>query len=147
MRVCVTTDIAAPIDRVWRALTIPDEVRVWDGVEPLDVPTDYPQAGQHARWRSALGPVRLTLHDRIVAIDDELRFAASVDVMFVHVDEEYRLAPTAQGGTTLITDDDVRSHIPGLNWLAVQLTRSNVQASMARLKAFCEQPGGADTGD
>ena len=140
MRVCLTTDIAAPIDRVWRALTIPEEVRVWDGVDPLDVPIHYPQAGQHARWRSALGPLRLTLHDRIREIDDGLRMAATIDIAFVHVDEEYRLAPTANGGTTLVTDDSVRSHIPGLNWLALQLTRANVQASMARLKAFCEQP-------
>jgi uncharacterized protein YndB with AHSA1/START domain len=154
MRVCLTTDIAAPIDRVWRALTIPDEVRVWDGVDPLDVPIHYPQAGQHARWRSAFGPLRLTLHDRIREIDDGLRMAATIDIAFVHVDEEYRLAPTANGGTTLTTDDSVRSHVPGgttlttddsvrshvpgLNWLALRLTRANVRESMARLKAFCE---------
>ena len=42
MRVYLTTDIAAPIERVWRALTIPEEVRAWDGVVPLDVPIDYP---------------------------------------------------------------------------------------------------------
>jgi uncharacterized protein YndB with AHSA1/START domain len=79
MRVCLTTDIAAPIDRVWRALTIPEEVRVWDGVEPLDVPTHYPQPGQHARWRSALGPaVRLTASP-VRADEDEIVVAAELE--------------------------------------------------------------------
>lgn len=140
MRVCVTTEIAAPTERVWRALTVPDEVAAWDGVVPLDVAADYPQPGQHARWRSALGPLRLTLHDRIRAIEPERRMAAEIDVAFVHVDEEYRLLVDEVGGSRLITDDDVRSHIPGLGWLAVRLTRANVVASMARLKEYCERP-------
>jgi hypothetical protein len=55
------------------------------------------------------------------------------------VDEEYRLTPTTQGGTTLITDDDVRARIPGLHRLASRLTEANVRSSMARLKAFCER--------
>jgi uncharacterized protein YndB with AHSA1/START domain len=140
VRVCVTTEIAAPVERVWRALTVPNEVSVWDGVVAFDVPADYPRPGQHARWRSAFGPWRLTLHDRIGAIDDGRRMTAAIDLAFVHVDEDYRLSPATDGGTTLVTDDEVRSHVPGLTWLAVRLTRANVVASMARLKAYCEQP-------
>jgi uncharacterized protein YndB with AHSA1/START domain len=135
--VVVTTDIAAPVERVWRALTDPAEVTAWDGVEPLDVAGDYPVVGQHARWRSALGPLRLTLHDRITAVEPLERFAARIDVAFVHVEEEYRLA-RAGGGTRLVTDDDVSSRVPGLGWLAVRLTRANVTRSMARLRAHCE---------
>jgi len=140
MRVCTLTEISAPVERVWRALTIPDEVSAWDGVVALDVPVDYPQVGQHARWRSAFGPLRLTLHDRICVIDDRRRMAAAIDIGFVHVDEEYRLSPTVGGGTILVTNDEVRSQVPGLSWLAVRLTRANVLSSMARLKRFCERP-------
>ena len=138
MRVCITTEIAAPVERVWRALTVPEEVSAWDGVAPVDVPAGYPRAGQHARWRSPLGPLRLTLHDRIEAVEDGRRLTAAIDVGFVHVAEEYRLSPAPGGGTTLITDDDARSRVPGLTWLAGRLTRANVAASMARLQSFCE---------
>jgi len=136
--VCVTTEIAAPLARVWRALTVPHEVSAWDGVAPLDVPVGYPQVGQHARWRSRFGPLRLTLHDRIEAVEEGRRLAASIDVGFVHVAEEYRLSPGPGGGTTLVTDDDARSRVPGLTWLALRLTQANVAASMARLRSFCE---------
>jgi uncharacterized protein YndB with AHSA1/START domain len=138
VRVCVTTEIAAAPARVWRALTVPDEVSAWDGVVPVDVPAGYPRAGQHARWRSPVGPLRLTLHDRVRTVDSGRRLAAGIDVGFVHVDEEYRLTPGPGGGTTLVTDDEARSKVPGLDWLAGRLTRANVVASMARLKAFCE---------
>ncbi len=140
MHVGVSTQISAPVETVWRALTVPDEVRVWDGVVPLDVPVDYPKVGQHARWRSAFGPLRLTLHDRIRVVEEPRRMTATIDLAFVHVEEEYRLTSLADGDTMLETDDEVHSHIAGLHWLAVRLTRANVVSSMARLKGFCERP-------
>ncbi|HEY5025381.1 MAG TPA: SRPBCC family protein [Acidimicrobiales bacterium] len=140
MRVCVSTQITAPVERVWNALTVPDEVSVWDGVTALDVPVDYPQVGHHARWHSAFGPLRLTLHDRVLVVEERLRLAATIDIAFIHVDEEYRLSPIAEGGTMLVTSDEVRSRVPGLSWFAVRLTRANVVSSMERLKEFCERP-------
>ena len=140
MHVGASTRIEAPVDRVWRALTVPNEVTVWDGVVPLDVPVDYPKVGHHARWRSAFGPLRLTLHDHILVVAEMRCMAATIDLALVHVDEAYRLSPIAGGGTMLVTDDEVRSRVPGLGWLAVRLTRANVLSSMARLKDFCERP-------
>ncbi|HEX5615708.1 MAG TPA: SRPBCC family protein, partial [Acidimicrobiia bacterium] len=101
--VVVTTLIGAPPERVWRALTVPAEVSAWDGVAAVAVAADYPTVGEHARWRTALGPLRLVLHDRISVVDPPVRFAARIDVGFVHVEEEYRLAPTPDGGTELVT--------------------------------------------
>jgi len=138
MRVNVTTEIAAPIDRVWRALTVIDQVRAWDGVVAHDVPEDYPAPGQHARWRSAFGPLQLMLHDRIVDVDENRRFRSLIDIAFIRVDEEYLLSSNEPGVTTLVTNDQVHSRIPGLGWLAVLLTRANVHDSMSRLKAYCE---------
>lgn len=137
-RVIVTTQVAAPPERVWRALTIPAEVERWDGVSPYDVPEGYPAVGQHARWLSTSGPLRLVLHDRILVVDPTTRFASSIDVGFVHVEEEYRLDASGQG-TELVSDNEVRSRIPGLGWLAERLTKANVAMSMDRLKAFCER--------
>ena len=140
MRVGVSTQISASVEKVWRALTVPDQVRVWDGVVPLDVPVDYPKVGQHARWRSSFGPLQLTLHDRICVVEELRRMTATIDLAFVHVEEEYRLTPLTGGHTMLETEDDVRSHVPGLRRLAVRLTRANVVSSMTRLKDFCERP-------
>ncbi|HEX4981704.1 MAG TPA: hypothetical protein VFV63_08400, partial [Ilumatobacteraceae bacterium] len=65
-----------------------------------------------------------------------VRFAAAIDVGFVHVEEEYRLTPV-DGGTELVVDDTVSSRLPGLGRLALRLTRANVVASMARLGEHC----------
>ena len=73
MRVQVITEIVAPAERVWKALTRIEEVRAWDGVVPFDVPDHYPEPGQHARWHSALGPWQLMLHDRVMAVEENRR--------------------------------------------------------------------------
>jgi uncharacterized protein YndB with AHSA1/START domain len=136
-KVVVTTEIAASPERVWRALTVPAEVERWDGVTARDVPEGYPAVGQHARWSTRSGPLRLVLHDRIRLVEPSTRFASSIDVGFVHVEEEYRLGLRGQG-VELVVDNDVRSRIPGLGWLAERLTKANVETSIERLKAFCE---------
>jgi len=138
VHLAVVVDIGAPVPVVWEALTVPARVSAWDGVEPVDVPPGYPAPGQHARWRARLGPLRLTLHDRVRAVDPGLCLASTIDVAFVHVEERYTLAETA-GGTRVTSDNAVSSPVPGLSPLAHRLTRTNVAASMDRLKAYCER--------
>lgn len=82
--------------------------------------------------------MRLILHDRITAVEEYREFCSRIDIGFVRVNERYVLAPSDGGGTVLETDDEVRSSYPGLGWLALGLTRSNVGASMTRLKQYCE---------
>ena len=125
--------------RVWRALTVPSEVQAWSGVTPFDVLQGYPAAGQHARWFAQVGPVRLVLHDRVQAVDPTIRLASSIAIGFVRIEEEYRLerhGPDCE----LVSVNEVRSSVPGLGRLAAWLTRSDVEASMQRLKDFCERP-------
>jgi hypothetical protein len=113
-------------------------VQCWDGVTPIDVPEAYPKAGQHARWSTSAGPFRLTLHDRILVVDPPRRFASSIDVGFVHVEEEYHLKASGSG-SELTSANEVRSRIPGLDRLAARMTKANVAMSMERLKVFCEK--------
>ena len=128
--------MASP-ERVWRALTEPSEVSAWDGVEPLSVPGGYPLAGQRARWRTRVGPIPLVLHDRVTAVETGRRLASVIDVGFVHVEEEYRLAP-GPSGTVLVSDNVVRSRVRGLDTLAVWTARRAIEASMRRLRLHCE---------
>ena len=70
----VSVEIEASTARVWRALCDPSEVVAWDtGVEKaIDVPDDYPQPGQHVRWRYTNGPFRI-LNDRPQEVVSEQR--------------------------------------------------------------------------
>jgi uncharacterized protein YndB with AHSA1/START domain len=136
-RVVVTVDIAVRPERVWRALTDPAEVEAWDGVTAVSVPAGYPAPGQHARWASRTGPVRMALHDRVRVVEAPRCFASTIDVGFVHVEETYRLDPQ-RPGTRLVSDNVVSSRLPGLGWLAAALARRNVAESMTRLASFCE---------
>jgi len=135
----VVVEIAAHPTRVWRALTVPAEVARWDGVVPTAVPDDYPVVGQHARWRTKIGFLGLTLHDRVRVVDEERCLASTIDVGIVHVEERYTLEATA-AGTRLTSDNEVRSRLPGLGRLALRLGASGVRSSMARLVTHCETP-------
>jgi len=137
-RLSVVVDIGAPVPVVWEALTVPARVSVWDGVEPVDVPAGYPAPGHHARWRTRLGPLRLTLHDRVEAVDPFVSLVSAIDVAFVHLHERYTLTDTA-GRTRVASDNEVSSSVPGLTPLALRLARANVTASMDRLKSYCER--------
>lgn len=135
---CIAVCIEAPVDRVWRALTVPEEVSRWDGVEPADVPPGYPRPGQHARWLTRLGPIRVVLHDRLQVVDPPFRLTSVIDVGFVHLSEDYLLTeiPT---GTALVSHNAVSSSVPGLGGLAAWLTRRNVGASLDRLVTYCRR--------
>jgi hypothetical protein len=137
--VVVAIHIGVPPARVWRALTVPSEVQAWSGVAPYDVPHGYPAAAQHARWFAQVGPLRLVLHDRVQAVDPTTRLASSIAVGFVRIEEEYRLEPHGPD-CDLVSANQVRSSVPGLGRLAAWLTRIDVEASMQRLKDYCERP-------
>lgn len=139
----VTVDIAAPPARVWRALCDPAEVVRWDTgvVEALDAPAEYPQPGQHVRWRYANGPFR-TLHDRPqdVVLERTLRSIITLGPMWF--DETYTLEANG-GGTRLSAAMRVRAPLPPLGWLLERLyagpqARATVAASAAAIKHHCE---------
>jgi len=134
----VVVAVAASPERVWKALTVPSEVSAWDGVNPLDVPDLYPVPGQHARWTTRVGPFRLTLHDRVRSVLEGRELSSTIDVGFVHLEEQYLLGPT-EAGTELVSESHVSSRVPGLGWLAARLTQSSVRASMERLRVRCEE--------
>jgi len=136
-RVTVTVEIAAPVARVWRALTVPAEVAQWDGVDPAAVPDGYPEVGQQARWGTKVGFLHLTLHDRIRLVEVERRLASSINVAIMHVEERYTLETTTRG-TRLTSDNEVSSRLPGLGWLAARLVSASIRSSMVRFVAHCE---------
>lgn len=138
-------DIEAPSERVWRAITRPSEVVIWDGgiVEPLDAPPDYPRAGQHVRWRYRLGPLPMTLHDRPIQVEE-----GSVLRSFIHLgpfdlEETYTIHAEEIATTRLRVALSLSSAVPLLGIffervIGPSLARSTVRGSLADLKRHCE---------
>ena len=82
------------------------------------------------------GPVPLTLHDRVVAVEPQARLAARITYGFVDLDEEYTLVAD-DGATSVTSENVVRSRPPGLGWLAASMTARAVRAALDRLAQHC----------
>jgi uncharacterized protein YndB with AHSA1/START domain len=139
----VSVEIDAAPSRVWRALCVPAEVVGWDTgvVEAIDAPADYPQPGQHVRWRYSNGPFRL-LHDRPQEVVAERMLRSLIDVGPTEMDETYTLE-ALDGGTRLTATMLVRVPWPVAGVIAERAlfgpaTRRAVTASLQAIKRHCE---------
>ncbi len=137
------TPIDATPARVWRALCDPAEVVVWDSgvASAFDAPPDYPQPGQHVRWRYTDGPFR-TLHDRPQEVEPERTLRSLISVGPFRFDETYTLVES-NGGCLLTTEMEASLPVPALGLVIEKLvigpqTERTVEASMAALKRHCE---------
>lgn len=140
-----STQIAADRARIWRALTLPSEVIQWDTgvVEPLDVPPEYPKAGQRARWRYRLGPIPLVLYDEPNEVLPEETFRSSIRLGPFHFDETYRIASQAARRSELTAELSVASAVPLVGALLARLVgyplaRATVRTSLRSIKRHCE---------
>lgn len=139
----VSIDINASPARVWRALCDPAEVVRWDdGVcAALDAPPDYPQPGQHVRWRCRHGVFRI-LHDRPHEVVRERTLRSLLRVGPFYFDEIYTLV--ARGGSCQLTAAlELRLPLGVIGWAFERLylgphTRATVQASLNAVKRHCE---------
>lgn len=136
-------DIAATPARVWRALCEPAEVVEWDtGVEAaLDAPADYPQPGQHVRWRYTNGPHRV-LHDRPQEVVPERTLRSLIDLGPMRMDERYTLVARG-GGAELTAALALRVAWPVIGPIAARFvygpaSRRSVAASLRAIKRHCE---------
>lgn len=146
-RFAETVAIAAKRERVWRALTDPAEVVVWDTgiVAPIDAPPDYPRPGQHVRWRYRLGPLPMILHDRPTEVVPAVTLRSSITLGPFAFDETYTLRPDG-AGMQLTADLSLASAVPLVGPLlerlvGAPLARATVRTSLAAIKRHCEGAG------
>ncbi len=108
--------IRAERSRVWRALTDPGEIVVWNRsvIAPIDVPPEYPKPGQHARWRTLVNHLPVILHDRPIEVIVNERLRAHVAHGLFRFDGTWGLAgvPTDPARTRLTLKVVARSEIP-----------------------------------
>lgn len=144
-----TVEIVADSARVWRALTTPSEVVVWDtGVAcPLEIAPDYPQPGQAARWRYQLGPIRLTLHDCPAEVVERKTLRSLIQLGPFHFDETYSLQELeridAAPRMSLTAKLLLWSEVPLLGgmltrWIGRPIAASVVRQSLDAIRAHCE---------
>src|SRR4051812_38065248 len=144
-RLVLTTQIASPVDRVWRALCDPAEVVLWDTgvVAAIDAPADYPRPGQTVRWqyRSQRWPELL---DRPLEVIAEQKLRSVLELGPYYMDETYSLTAW-QGGTVLTTTVDLTVRRSLIGPLLERLSsgrevRKGLEASLSGLKHYCEEP-------
>jgi uncharacterized protein YndB with AHSA1/START domain len=121
VRIALT--IRAPVPRVWRALTVIDEVTQWAGVAPYRVPDGYPQRGDDALWHDR-GEI---LRDVILDVVPERRLLSRLEHGPALVVEEYRLTPAGRTATRLTA-----------TWRGHARLATGNDATMQRLQTWCE---------
>lgn len=113
--------VSAARTRVWRAITVPDELIRWDEriVSLLDPPDGYPRAGQQIRWRYRLGAIPVTLRNSAVEVVPCERLHTAASMGLFRFDETFTLG---------LEDDD-----PKRTRLQLKLTSANSLAVVGGL--------------
>ena len=143
-----SVDIAADRDRIWRALTDPASVAIWDTgiVAAVDAPADYPLRGQTVRWRYRLLGLPLILVDRPQEVVPLQRLRTLISLAFLRLDETYTLAtsPANEGHTRLGICLHVGNALPIFGrafdrHIGEGLARQTITQSLSAIRDFCEK--------
>jgi hypothetical protein len=141
-------EIAADRERIWRALTDPASVAIWDTgiVAAVDAPADYPVPGQTVRWRYRLFGLPLTLVDRPQEVVPRERLRTSIALAFLRLDETYTLAasPANAVHTRLGICLRLGNTLPVLGrafdrHIGRGLARETITQSLSAIRDFCEK--------
>ena len=146
----MSAGIGASRERVWCALTDPDELVRWDEsrIAIVDRPDTYPEPGQHVRWRYKLGGVPSLLHERPTDVDFRERLAADFKVgthhyqqLYVLVEEPETSAQPARTRVSLKQASENTVQLIGAEVDRFELRRmliARVDATLRALQKWCE---------
>ena len=89
----MSTEVNANRDRVWRALTVPEELIRWDEklVALVDPADDYPLEGQQVRWRYRLGTIAVMLRNSLLEVVPKKRLRSATSMGLFRFDETFTL--------------------------------------------------------
>lgn len=116
----ITTAIAGVVEasrqRVWRALTDPAEIVLWDDarIALVDAPDAYPTAGQTIRWRYKLGSIVLVLKETPQVVQPHQRYALACSAGSLRFEQTFTLV-----------EEPEDSAQPARTRLSLKLTASN----------------------
>jgi Polyketide cyclase / dehydrase and lipid transport len=139
--------VRTPRERVWRALTAPEEVTRWDErLVALAAPAPgYPTEGQPAHWRVRLGRIPLELRARPLEVVPGQRLRSAVALGPFRYEETYVLAaePGEADATRLTLRIVSSSAVPVvggvLDRFAVRsLASRRIDVALRALREWCE---------
>ncbi len=144
----MATVIGARRDRVWTALTTPNELIRWDEavVSLVEPNSDYPRVGKTVRWRYLLGRIPVVLCDQPLEVEPCERLRASITLGLFRFDRTFTL--TTEGGDsdrtriTLKLESSNSVPIVGgqLDRFSVRRMASQfIDAKLRSLQKWCEQ--------
>lgn len=89
----MSTGVGADRDRVWRALTVPEELLCWDEqlVALLDPVDGYPLAGQQVRWHYRIGTIAVVLRNSPLEVVPRERLRSATAMGLFRFDETFTL--------------------------------------------------------
>jgi len=89
----MSTAVASDRERVWRALSAPEELIRWDEqLEALLDPAEgYPQKGQQIRWRCRLGTIAVVLRKSLLEVVPRERLRSITELGLLRFDETFTL--------------------------------------------------------
>lgn len=145
----MSSAIAATPQRVWRALTDPNEILAWDehrlsAVDPVDA---YPKAGETVRWRYQQGSVPIVMRDQTLEVAPGRKLQSKIHVGSLVFDQTFTLASEQDEGSEVTTMLGMR--VVASNSAAVlgavidrfevrRLTADLVDASLRAISKHCE---------
>ena len=142
----MATVIDSKVDRVWRALTDPDEIVAWDErmLAPADDLSRYPFSGQHVRWRYRLGSVQLVMHDRPLEIDPPRRLRSRMNTGSMGYERTFNLQPESPQRTRLSMRLVAPNSIPLLGesidrFDVRQMSTEQVDSTLHAVQKWCEE--------
>lgn len=91
--IAMSIAVGAGRDRVWRALTVPDELIRWDDkiLSLLDPPDGYPRVGQQIRWRYRVGAIPVMLRNSAIEVIPNERLRTVTAMGLFRFDETFTL--------------------------------------------------------
>jgi len=139
--------IESPPGRVWRALTVPEEVIRWDErmLALRDPVPGHPTEGRQACWRYRLGAIAVDLHDLPLEVVSERRLRSAVSLGLFRFEETWTLDASRDLAHTRLALRIVSSNsvplVGGiLDRFAVRkLTSERVDAKLRAIRSWCER--------
>ncbi len=103
--IVMSSAIAATPQRVWRAITDPEEILAWDEhrLSAVDPMGGYPKAGEMVRWRYQLGSVPIVMRDQPLDVAPGRKLHSKVTVGPVVYDQTFTLAVEQHEGDEVMT--------------------------------------------
>lgn len=90
----MSSAIAASPQRIWSALTNPDELTAWDEnlLSAIDSVDAYPKPGEVVRWRYRMGSVPIVMRDKPIEVVPGRKLQSKITLGSLELEQTYTLA-------------------------------------------------------